>query len=240
MSMKHVLTIQSKLLLDHFENNDTYLCKATREGESKYRNLQEQLGLPQEFYPIWVYCPSDTDYMSKGKLFENENFISHVDMEKGFMAEMLFHIGVGGLDYTHLKNLRDSYYLYEFVIDSDNLYDDTLEGYTICKTTPYLLSYDLVNVYSIGASTSRTQHIENPSILLHPLFDNVTSMSNYSITVPTTPPVEEIVHTRSAIINFERQTRNIGIHLPHTLRPTLSNIANIDFSLFDNSEIKPI
>lgn len=237
MATKHILTFQSKLLLDHFEFNELYMCKSTRENKHKYKKMQESMGLSSEYYPIWLYQPSDIEYVVKGSLFRNENFISAIDLENFIMTELLFHISVSGTDYTKLRNLSKHYYLYEFVIDTDDIYADVLEGYGICGATTHLWIDNVVNAYEFVIPDTKAEYTQTYTAQLVPRLVNNTSMLTEEVTVPLLDTCDNLAYNLLAEEMYNFQWQNFELHQPIRSKPNLEDVDAIDFSIFDENTV---
>lgn len=148
--MKTVLSFQHKGLLDTLNLDGVYRCTQTRESKWKYSKMQKELELPDNEYPIWFIQPKYTDYISKGRLFKHDDTIVLSDFNKGLLSEMLFHISISCTDYDKLANLIKTSYIYELALPKSEIYEDTLEGYSICGVTKELKRSNLLQVYSIS------------------------------------------------------------------------------------------
>lgn len=233
---RHVLTFQSKRLFKHFSFNDLYMCIHTRESSHKYDRMRSSNNLFKNFYPIWLFRPSEIEYTNKGKLFNHPQIISAVDMENFILTEMFFHISLNSISYKSILELSNHYYLYEFVLSDKDIFNDTIEGYGICGVTTHLWRQDLVGVYEISIADSKHDFMSTLSVTLNPLYSDITSLSTESIRVPTNFfwGEDKIIHNPKAQLMHDRQLSNLFKHLPLCRVVDDKDISMIDFSLFNS------
>lgn len=161
--MVNVLTFQHKGLLQHLKQNEIYECKQTRESKHKYWRIQKELQLPEDTYPVWVFKPDTSEYIGLGQICTNENKFLKEEVQTKLFGRFLFHISMSWIDRTKLRELISNCYLYELQVDEQLLYDDTLEGYTLCKVMKNIKSTQLVEVYEMTELDSQTEMLRNLS-----------------------------------------------------------------------------